>query len=187
VLDVHPECGFVGSTDGSYFVAESLRNRLMQAHVQGCRYQEALVVLSHDYHMNTPTTIDRALPRFFYLQIMSTIDGPWKREKGTPCAVCGNDTIRPGQINDPELLLNTTTFVYADSWDQADIFYLTEPGNPIVTEKVATILRAHGDLRQEPVPDKDLLQQFMPKYAAMLERNQWMQDRCSSLQPAAWI
>jgi hypothetical protein len=193
VLESLPECDLV-SAGGSYFASDVLLTKLRTIGARGYTSRSAVNTVSDQLHLAEPGILDRVdeMPTLSYLIVTGRCDGPWVRhERGSTCATCGQPR---GQrlgastsASEVSADLQRAALVWPETWHGEDMFYLSEPGPPIVTERIATLLRDTGNLRQEKVVDIDRVRQLMPLYAAQLERSNWLIDRCTRLGPADWV
>lgn len=187
VFDTLLECALFASADGSYFITEALMRLLESRGIAGFHAHRSSIAFSNDYSRNTRESGAPSLPSgIYYFVVSGRADGPWRRRKQGPCHECGQ--FLPVDDHETDNLAPLqAVHVYADSWHGDDLFYVTEPGPPIVTERFVRILEEVGDLRQEPIQDPDRIKRLMPKYAERLAANNWMQFRCSRISPAEWV
>lgn len=187
VFDTLSECALFASADGSYFITETLMRLLDSTGISGFHAHRPSIAFSDDYSRNTREAGTQSLPSgIYYFVISGRADGPWRRRKRGTCHECGQFLPADDQETD-NLAPPQTVRVYVDSWHGDDLFYVTEPGPPIVTERFVRILEEVGDLRQEPIQNPDLIKRLMPRYAEQLAANNWMQFRCSRISPAEWV
>ncbi|MDI7278280.1 MAG: hypothetical protein QME94_20060, partial [Anaerolineae bacterium] len=74
-----------------------------------------------------------------------------------------------------------------ESWRGQDFFWLPEPGDPIVTERVAEILSRTGNLRRRQIASRNEIRRRTPGWARELEEAGWEQPVCAELGPADWV
>jgi hypothetical protein len=198
MLDSWIDCNLFAVLLGAYFVSEHLLDRLKQSGAHGYvsapissfRLSDQLRLLYPDHERR-----QQAIPRFHYLAITGQCDGPWMlRERLGDCSECGRPMARVVDEGDPKHRIATgmpqpTRLVYPESWHGEDFFYLSEPGGPLITNKVADILAEMGDLRQEDVDaaTRDQVRRLMPGYAGTLEKRGWRISPCLELEPAHWV
>jgi hypothetical protein len=77
--------------------------------------------------------------------------------------------------------------VYPESWQGEDFFFLSEPGRPVITQRVVGVLDDLGNLDTRRVEDPERIRNLMPLYAAELEKRNWRIERCIRLGPADWV
>jgi hypothetical protein len=193
ILDAVPRCDLVASASGEYFATPRLVGELAHLHARGYSSHPISVGISDDFRLSSPGIEEMwtQAAQLEYMVITGKCDGPWTRNtQGSACAICGrpiptplgDDSLDPLLMDDAE----QPTLVYADTWHGEDFFTVSEPGLPVITERVVTVLRAMGNLRKEPVEDRERIQRAMPKVARALEKRGWLLDACAVLGPAAW-
>lgn len=197
-LDIWPRCDLVGAQGGEYFASERLIAKLETIGAQGYAHRAAPVHLSDDFHRLHPDVqeITPELAGFHYLMITAQADGPLRvSERGEECPQCRRpraiqtrppslDVIQSVRVGDTSAL--TPTLVFPESWHGEDIFHHAETRKPLITERIAAILKETGDLRKEEVADQAAIRQRTPKVAARMERVNWQIPVCSVLGPADW-
>lgn len=189
VLDHKPECGLVAAED-AYFASEWLLERLAAMGAKGYVHHPVAISLSDDFrrwHLEADLATYR-VPRYQYFAITGRCDGPWVQyTEGGQCPLCGR--VRP-HMNDTEAWMSNLLaglppkrrLVYTDTWHGEDFFWLSEPGPPLITNRVAAILDSIGNLHQmqaEPT-------QEMTCYQVLTSEGPLV-HRCGSLGPAGWV
>lgn len=192
VFDGWKPCDLVTSSDADvYLVSEHLLAKLQSISASGYIHRSVTISTSDDFHRVHRDPIQ--MPTFYYFVITGRCDGPWIHHvKGNACPICGQTR---SESKDFEIWLSELaedipkppTLVYPETWQGEDFFYLSEPGPPLITERIATILAETGNLRKEKVLDKDKIRRLMPKHAARLEKKNWQVEVCISLGPADWV
>jgi hypothetical protein len=193
ILDAVPRCDLVASASGEYFATPRLVGELEHLGARGYSSHAISVGISDDFQLSSPGLGEMWTPaaQLEYVVITGKCDGPWTRNaQGSACAICGQPIPIPLRDDSLDPLLTDgaeqPTLVYADTWHGEDFFTVSEPGLPVITERVVTVLRATGNLREELVEDPERLQRVMPKYAQELEKRGWRLAACAVLGPAAW-
>jgi hypothetical protein len=196
VLDSLPQCDLIQSNDADvYLISERLLAELERIDAKGYQHRSiADISLSGDFRRSYPNfcKVSSEIKRFQYLTITGKCDGPWIRNtRGATCAICDQPTpeLKDFDATVSEIMGDVSPqslFVFPETWHGEDIFYLSEPGPPLITERIASILTKTGNLRKEKVMDKDTVRRLMPEYAQDLERRNWQIEPCIELGPADW-
>ena len=135
------------------FVTDALHNRLLAASVRGFKSQATDTSYSQQYFLGGARATQ--VPRLWLMMITGQADGPWTRQRrATRCAQCGRwsaEPLTPQEFQEMSEEIREKsparpTLVDARTWQGEDIFRVTEPGRPLVTEKFAEILRETGNL-----------------------------------------
>ncbi len=195
VLDSQPECDIVGDSEGTLFISGTLATALARIGATGYRILPISLSLSDDYYRAHPNI--SALPArtsdFYEFIITGRCDGPWVSSiRGESCPICHQPIPQPQDFDRfmSELLGETqehTRLVDPATWHGEDLFYLSEPGPAIITDRIASLLGETGNLRTEQIMNRNLVEHMMPKYAEILSRSGWVQERCSKLGSAEWV
>lgn len=194
VLDLWPKCDLVAAKGNAYFISDSFLSRLQDISGRGYAHYPAIVNISDDFRRAYPSIIEipSELQRFYYFVVTGRCDGPWTRNiRAELCTTCGQRKSRPKNFNAlaSEIIGDAPiqpTLVFTETWQGDDFFFVSEPGPPLITERIALILKSTGNLRIESVADRVLVSRLMPKYAKQLEKQNWQQTVCCSLGPAGW-
>lgn len=188
-IDVALRCNLFESTDGEYFITDKLRDAFVSSGIRGVTFNKTKATLTHNYALNyrAESKNKTSMPDIHHMVVCSKCDGPWVRSRGKKCTSCGIVMPNPDNPTNKSLNENTVLLVDFKTWNGEDVFLRTEPGPLIVTERVIEILQSCHDLDEEPIEDRATIQKLMPKYAQLLEAQGWMQRRCSSIGPAAWV
>lgn len=195
VLDSWPECDFIAASGGAYFISEKLLMELKKIDGSGYTHRPVNISISDDFRRSYPEALGMlgGIGRFHYLMITGQCDGPWLRHiKGEVCSICGRPKPKLMDFGTWLAEIDGDTppqprQVFSETWHGEDFFYLSEPGPPLITERVVAILAETGNLRREKIADKDTIRQLMPKYAESLEKIGWQIERCVGLGPAKWV
>lgn len=197
VLDEWPDCNLFKSRDGTFFATESLYSQFKEQEIRGYAALEVSRIVSADFWRtyDNPSAVYETIPKIYQIAIIGKCEGPWLRnEKNGKCPICHNDMPRPVEEDFDDIFNEVygmeskhAILAYANSWDGADIFYMTEPGPPVITERIANMLASNGDLREGEVLSKDLARRVTPIYASKLENQDWKIPICSALGQADWI
>lgn len=191
VFDTIRECDLVVSSDSDVCLASrQLLRELEAVGAKGFRYRP--VRTSASGSLSKQETRITVLADFQYFVITGRCDGPWVyHRRGETCLECGQilaesrdfaawmDEAAGNVPSQPRL-------VYPETWNGEDFFLLSEPGPPVITERIAMILAKTGNLRRKEVDDSDRMRELMPKHAARLEKQNWQVEVCSRLGPADW-
>ncbi len=193
MIESRSECDLVTSTLGDFFASERFIAELQSHGVTGYAHQPVVTKPADDCpQSDNNAEYPKKVPIYHYLIITGQCDGPWLHNiKGEPCTTCGRP--RP-EVADSTGLTNEILgrvapkprLVYPETWHGEDFFYLSEPGLPLITERVASILEQTGNLRTEEIQNKDEVRRLMPRRAAILERKNWRVCPCAELGPAGW-
>ena len=191
VFDTFRRCDLVASSDADVLlVSTQLLDELNTIRAKGYKYREVKVSTSKELDAHKEATPVNS--RYQYFVITGHCDGPWVHHtSGKPCPQCGQIKAKSKDFGawlseqagetpiQPKL-------VYPRTWHGEDFFFLSEPGPPLITERVAAILDKMGNLHTEQVTDRDMVRRIMPRYAARLEKQNWHAKVCSELGPADW-
>lgn len=132
-----------------FMISERLKTALEENNIKGCLFEKVTVKKSPFFEFGENAGSD-VLPNFWKLNIQEHCSGPevwWKR---IPCENCSLKkwSITPAGIDSIAIPFNKEPVpmrtVFYDSWKGMDIFYLEDPDVPIVTEKLATILKQYN-------------------------------------------
>jgi|GEM_PF-1380908 hypothetical protein len=151
VIDVPFITEIFKSTDGTWFITDRLKNQLETLGARGYVTQEIPFEFSDDYYRWASIRNDRTQRQqpLYYLAITGLCDGPWvSHRRAGQCPTCGQAM---AIVDDMETLITAllddapppTRLVYPDTWHQEDLFYLSEPGPPLITERVAQLIVPH--------------------------------------------
>ena len=195
VIDTLPTCDIMKSVEGAIFTTERFITELEGINAKGYSYQSIDFSLEDKMETSELSTVNilQEIPLLNYFVITGRCDGPWLRnKKGELCHECGKNIPEPIDFESiiSEILGDKPTtpiLVYPETWNGEDFFYITEPGPPIITERVVDILNTFNNLQKEIIVDKDRIRRLMPTYAAELNKKGWQVDKCVTLGPADWI
>ncbi len=195
VLDHWPEYDLVQASEGSYFASERLLARLEKIGATGYTHQPATFSLSPDYRRLHPEIagLPIKLPQYRYFVITGRCDGPWiNSRKAGVCPVCGKARAEIADLAgaEAELLGHVpprSRLVYPETWHGEDFFYLSEPGPPLITDRVAIILAETGNLRRHRVMDIDETRFLVPRRTERSEVKPWGIERSADLGPCDWV
>lgn len=133
-------------SESMFIVSSRLKHALENNDVKGCNFEKVTLSKSSFFEMGTKAW-SSSLPEFWIMVITDRYKGPQIWWKKVPCKDCEKEkwNITEAGIISISVPFNTdpvpTRKVYFDSWKGADIFYLEDPDLPIITEKMATILK----------------------------------------------
>jgi hypothetical protein len=191
VFDALRECDLVMSSDSDVYLASRQLLRELDT-ISSKGYEYRAVQTSASDNLRACESMIAVLSDFQHLAITGRCDGPWVHHtKGETCPECGQI---PAESRDFEAWMSEAAgdiprqprLVYPETWHGEDFFLLSEPGPPVITERVATILAKTGNLRRKEVIDRNRIRKLMPSHAARLEKQAWQAEVCSRLGPADW-
>ncbi|MBI4317104.1 MAG: hypothetical protein HY675_01330 [Chloroflexi bacterium] len=182
-------------------MTDRLISRLESVEATGYEHYPAALSMSGEFRLWHPRVRKplKKIPRFDYFVITGRADGPWVwvTRKADTCPACGQvralspdrETFDAMQAERAGDVPRTPILVYPDTWNGEDFFYLSEPGPPIITERIANILDQTGNLRKRTVSgsERESICRTTPKVAARMERLNWEVAVCCELGPAGWV
>lgn len=130
-----------------YIVTNRLRDAIESNKLSGVQFQKILTTKSRRF---LETYVEKRLPTFYEIIVHSIVDGEGWWKKSGICKTCGQPIfdITPKVLEwaSARVIGTVTTprSVYEDSWKGQDIFYLPEPGPPIITQKFVDIIKNLG-------------------------------------------
>jgi hypothetical protein len=145
LLDAWDHTDLISLTD-TFAVTPDLQHALSEAGIQGVTFRQMTVGPSRSFYLSSVDD-EVSMPEFVQMDVTPVLDGPsgwWDRLR--ECPTCNrplwgyNERVSQaftaaivGQVGPPRQ-------VYGREWKGEDVFWLTDPGPPLVTERTKAIL-----------------------------------------------
>lgn len=131
-----------------YFISQRLRFVIAAASLQGITFQD-MTVSKGNYFKIESLAYANVIPPFFHLAL-TKVAGPESWWLSNRCEACGitnwniSDVGLVGQMAGVTGEIAQPREVYRDSWAGEDMFYLQDPGPPLITQRFANVLSQLG-------------------------------------------